>query len=165
MLVYLVRHGIAEDHAATGSDAERKLVPEGKEKTKRMMKSLAKMMYPVPDIVVSSPLVRAEQTAQLALEYFASDAEYKVSETLTPMSDVLNTIGLIESLKQDYGVAMLVGHEPHLSMFGSALLGVSHPAIEMKKSTVALFELHRIEPFRVRGTLITLLSPRLTTLS
>jgi phosphohistidine phosphatase len=165
MLVYLVRHGIAEDHAATGSDAERKLVAEGKEKTKKMMKSLAKMMYPVPDVVVSSPLVRAEQTAQLALEYFATDAEYKVSDSLTPMSDVLNTIGLIEGLKNDYGVAMLVGHEPHMSMFGSALLGVNHPAIEMKKSAVALFELHRIEPFRVRGTLITLLSPRLTTLS
>lgn len=164
MLVYLVRHGIAEDHAATGSDAERKLVPEGKEKTKVMMKALSKMKYPAPDIVVSSPLTRAEQTAQLALEYFATDAEYKISETLIPMADVLNTVGLIESLKQDYGVAMLVGHEPHMSMFGSALLGVNHPAIEMKQSSVALFELHRIEPFRVRGALITLLSPRLTTL-
>ena len=164
MLVYLLRHGIAEDHGARGTDAERKLVAEGKEKTKVMMKALAKMKYPAPDVVVASPLVRAEQTAQIALEFFATEADYKVSEALIPMADVMNTIGLIESLKEDYGVAMLVGHEPHMSMFGSALLGVSHPAIEMKKSSVALFELHRIEPYRIRGSLITLLSPRLTTL-
>jgi phosphohistidine phosphatase len=160
MLIYLLRHGIAEDHAARSSDAERKLVPEGKAKTKDMMKVLASMKYPTPDLVISSPLVRAEETAQLALEYFATEADYKKSDALTPMSDMLNTMSLLESVKKDYGTVMLVGHEPHLSLFGSVLLGATGQIIEMKKSAIALFELNRLEAPRMRGTLVALLPPR-----
>jgi phosphohistidine phosphatase len=159
MLLYLLRHGTAEDHGSRSSDAERKLIPAGKKKTTQMMKMLAKLKLPAPDIIVSSPLVRAEETAQLALEYFAVDADYKISEAITPMSDVMNTMDLIQSLSDDYGVVMLVGHEPHLSMFGSALLGVSAPVIEMRKSSVALFELTRIESPRIRGVLVALYPP------
>ena len=164
MILYLLRHGIAEEHGSRASDEERKLVQEGKDKTRDIMKSLARMKYPVPELVISSSLVRANETAQIAIEYFASDAKFKTSEALRPMSDVVDTMALVHEHIREYRTIMLVGHEPHLSSFGSSLLGCPHPVIEMKKSAVALFELHRIEVPRMRGVLLALFPPRIGSL-
>ncbi len=144
MLLYLLRHGIAEEHGSRPSDAERHLVPEGKEKTKEVMKSLARMKYPSPDLVISSPLIRAKETAEIATMYFAPDSDYKISDAIRPMSEVTDTMALVEEHIRTYRNIMLVGHEPHLSSLGSALLGLPHAMIEMKKSAVALIELHRM---------------------
>ena len=163
MHLYLLRHGIAEEHSA--SDAERKLVPEGKEKTREVMQALAAMNYPVPELVISSTLVRAKETAQIAVEEFAQGATTKESDFLVPMADMLDTMMLVEESFRKHKVVMFVGHEPHLSSFGSALLGLSRSGIEMKKSAVALFELLNADAPRVRGVLVGLFPPRVGNLS
>jgi phosphohistidine phosphatase len=165
MYLYLLRHGIAEDHGARQSDAERKLLQEGKDKTRDVMDAIAEMKYAVPDLVVSSTLVRAKETAQIAISAFAKNAEFKESEALTPMADVMDTMMLIEDAFRKHKVVMFVGHEPHMSSLGSALLGLSRSGIEMKKSAVALFELLNAEAPRVRGVLVGLFPPRVGNLS
>ena len=165
MHLYLLRHGIAEEPGERSSDAERKLVPEGKEKTEEMMKALGAMNYPVPELIVSSSLIRAKETAAIAKEVFAPDAQAKISDFLTPMADMLDTMMLVEESFRKYKVVMFVGHEPHLSSFGSALLGLSRSGIEMKKSAVALFELYNADAPRVRGVLVGLFPPRVGNLS
>lgn len=164
MILYLLRHGIAEEHGSQTSDEARKLVQEGKDKTRDAMKSLAKMKYPVPSLVISSSLIRAKETAEIAIEFFAPDAKYKMSDALRPMSDVIDTMALVHEYIREYRTIMLVGHEPHLSSFGSALLGAPHPVIEMKKSSIALFEILRNEVPRMRGTLTALFPPRIGSL-
>lgn len=160
MHLYLLRHGIAEEPAARPSDAERRLVPEGKEKTREIMRALEQMKYPSPELVVSSSLIRAQETAEIALEAFAKNAKFRQNDALLPMGDAIDTMMLVEEVFRKHKVVMFVGHEPHMSMFGSALLGLSRPGIEMKKSAVALFELLNASSPRVRGVLVGLFPPR-----
>jgi phosphohistidine phosphatase len=161
MLLYLLRHGIAEDHGSRSSDAERELTDEGKEKTRDALNAVKKMKLFPPDLVISSPLTRARQTAEIALDTFAKDAKFEISDALKSEAEVTDTMSLVEKWSKKYTRIMLVGHEPHLSQFGSAILGSPIPVIEMKKAALAKFEITRIEVPRMRGHLIALLPPKI----
>ena len=164
MLLYLLRHGIAEDHGSRERDEERELTEEGKEKTKRAMQAARAMKLVPPALVITSPLIRAIQTADIASKEFARDAKRLMSEALVPSADIISTMSLVvEHLGKDSPV-MLVGHEPHLSTFGSALLGSSSPVIEMKKAALAKFEIYRLEVPRMRGMLTALIPPSVSNL-
>ncbi len=165
MHLYLLRHGIAEDYSARGTDAERRLVTEGKDKTRDVMEALAEMKYPVPEIIISSTLIRAKETAAIAIKEFAPEAKLEEDEALVPAADIMDTMMLVEKVFRDHKVVMFVGHEPHMSSFGSALLGLSRSGIEMKKSAVALFELMNADAPRVRGVLVGLFPPRVGNLA
>ncbi len=161
MLLYLLRHGIAEDHASRGGDAERELTEEGREKTTAALLAAKKMKLASPELVIASPLIRAQQTAQIALEIFAKGAKFETSEAIKPASDITETMALIADRSKKYGSVMLVGHDPHLSLLGSALLGSSAIVIEMKKAALAKFEISRFDVPRIRGQLVALLPPKI----
>jgi len=65
MQIHLGRHGIAEDAKPGGSDAERKLTEEGKQKLRRVLKR-ARDTGVSPSLIATSPLVRAAETAEIA---------------------------------------------------------------------------------------------------
>ena len=161
MLLYLLRHGIAEDHGSRASDAERELTDEGKVKTRAALTAAKKMKLVAPELVIASPLIRAQQTAQIALEVFAKDAAIETSDAIRPMSDITEAMALIADRAKTYGSIMLVGHDPHLSSFGSALLGSSAIVLEMKKAALAKFEISRFDVPRMRGQLLALLPPKI----
>jgi phosphohistidine phosphatase len=161
MLLYLLRHGIAEDHGSRASDAERELTDEGKEKTRAALLAVKKMKLFPPELVIASPLIRAKQTAEIALEVFAKDGKFEISDALIPMAEITDTMSLVAKWAKKYNRIMLVGHEPHLSSFGSALLGSPSPVIEMKKAAVAKFEISRLDVPRMRGLLVALLPPKI----
>ena len=164
MLLYLLRHGIAEDHGSRGGDVERELTEEGKEKTRDALLAAKKMKLFPPELVIASPLIRAQQTALIAIDAFAKDAKFETSDALTPMSEVTDTMTLVTRWAKKYTRIMLVGHEPHMSSFGSALLGSPNPVIEMKKAALAKFEIHHIESPRMRGHLVALFPPKIGSL-
>src|SRR5256885_9784491 len=95
MLLYLLRHGIAEDHGSRASDEERELTDEGKEKTRAAMNAVRKMKLFEPDLVISSPLIRAKQTAEIAMELFAKSAKFELSDALKSEAEVTDTMALI----------------------------------------------------------------------
>ena len=161
MLLYLLRHGIAEDHSSRGGDAERELTDEGKEKTRDALTAAKKMKLAAPELVIASPLIRAQQTAEIALEVFAKGAKFETSEAIKPMSDITETMALIADRSKEYDSIMLVGHDPHLSSLGSALLGSQATVIEMKKAALAKFEISRFDVPRMRGYLVALLPPKI----
>jgi phosphohistidine phosphatase len=161
MFLYLLRHGIAEDHGSRGGDAERELTEEGKEKTHAALLAAKKMKLAAPELVIASPLVRAQQTAQIALEVFAHGAKFETSDLIKPSSDITQTMTLIAERSKKHGSMMLVGHDPHLSTFASALLGSSGVVMEMKKSSLAKFEISRFDVPRMRGFLTALLPPKI----
>ncbi len=159
--LYIMRHGIAEDYASDGRDASRLLTDEGMEKTRRMAKLLKEMRLAPPTIMVQSTLIRAQQTAAIAREIFAPESDLRTSRALEPGADIAVTMALVAELARQSQSIMLVGHEPHLSSFGGALVsGMMRPVIEMKKSAVALFELTNLDVPRMRGILTMLLPPR-----
>ena len=159
MKLLIVRHGQAgdrEEFAATGQPDElRPLTKDGVREMKDIARALHRIV-PAIDVLATSPLVRARQTAQV----IASEYDLQVVET-----DALQ----VESPFQEFeswarrnakgGVTAVVGHEPHLSGLAAWLIGTSGDArLELKKAGACLLDFDA-SPTRGGGTLRWLLSP------
>lgn len=156
MIVYFVRHGIAEEADAwQGSDAERPLTTKGRAKMVDAGKRLADLEIK-PDAIVTSPLVRARQTAEIVAKALRASGALTEDERL---AGGFNRHGLAGILK-DYVSAksvMLVGHEPAMS----AVIGhaIGDGRVEMKKGAVACVEFS--DPASPRGELLWLAPPKI----
>jgi phosphohistidine phosphatase len=160
MELYVVRHGIAIDREDPKSpaDPERYLTEEGIEKTEQVAKRIAALDIPA-DALISSPYVRAMQTAEL----FAAAFEYpkqKIRQTnaLLPGAEPSLFFGELAKDKQA-AVVFCFGHAPHLDDLIATGVGVKHPITAMKKAGVALLELKRVSP--PTGQLVWLVTPKL----
>jgi phosphohistidine phosphatase len=159
MILYLIRHGDADTPAA--SDDERVLSKKGIRITTAMAKLLKTAEFDAPEIIVTSPLPRAEQTARIMLEEFAPKARFEINAALRPGRGMEIALNMIAVNAKDCDALMLVGHDPLFSMLASVLVSGTEYAIEMKKSAVAIFELTRFETPRMRGILRAFLPPKL----
>ena len=109
--IYLVRHGEAEDVSGTGRDRDRALTPEGHTRTRRAARGLSRFEA-APALLVSSPLLRARETADEIATVF-SRARREVWDELSPGVDEYAIVARIEAVNAREDV-MLVGHEPDL---------------------------------------------------
>ena len=160
MELYVVRHGIAIDREDPKSpaDPERYLTEEGVEKTDQVAKSIAALGIN-PDLFVSSPYVRAMQTAEIlaaALQY--PKQKIRQSNALLPGAEPSLFFRELAKDKQS-AVVFCFGHAPHLDELIAAGVGVKHPITAMKKAGVALLELKRVSP--PTGQLAWLVTPKL----
>jgi phosphohistidine phosphatase len=160
MQLYIVRHGIAIDREDPKCplDPERFLTPEGIDKAKQVARGVAKIGA-VPDLMVSSPYVRALQTAEIfaaALDY--SKSKIQKSELLLPGAEPLQLFRELSKNKQLSSV-FIFGHAPHLDEVLATSIGSKHHVTAMKKSGVALVELARLTP--PAGQLLWLATPKL----
>src|ERR1035437_6183966 len=151
MLLYLVRHGDADTPAR--SDDEGVLSKKGIRVTTAMASLLKSAGFEPPEIIVTSPLPRAEQTARIMLEEFAPDATFELNADLRPGADLEGAMSIIASNEDLCETLMLAGHDPLFSRLASVLVSGTEYAIEMKKSAVVVFELTRFEVPRMRGIL------------
>jgi phosphohistidine phosphatase SixA len=119
-----------------------------------MADMLASTQFERPALILASPLVRADQTARILHERFAPEAIFETNNALRPANDVTVPMSLIASYRDTHNVLMIVGHDPLFSLLSTALVsGTLVPAIEMGKSSVALFELTRFIVPSMRGIL------------
>jgi phosphohistidine phosphatase len=157
MLCYFLRHGPAADAATySGSDFDRPLTPDGSKRIAREAKALADLK-PEIDAIVSSPLVRARQTAEIvAKELGLRDALH-----LDERVGLGFSAAQLEAVLRDYPTAqvMLVGHEPSMSLTVGELIGGGD--VDFKKGALACVELTRESP--LRGRLLWLAPPKLLT--
>ena len=160
MLFYLVRHGIAIDREdpKCPAEAERYLTEEGIEKTREVARGVAAIAEK-PDLLLSSPYVRAMQTALIfaaALKY--PKPKIRKSNFLLPGADVA---ALFRELARDKHMESVFcfGHAPHLDEAVAAILGSKDDATSLKKAGAACFDLRRVSP--PTGTLIWLATPKL----
>lgn len=141
MLLLLWRHGPAGDRARWAEsgqdDASRPLTEEGRVKTRRAAKGLTELLGKL-DVVASSPLLRARETARFAYERFP-EARRAVRADLVPTADPRRAAAWLAGLGAD--AAAVVGHEPHLSKLAALLLGTAAPFFELKKGGAALLDL------------------------
>jgi phosphohistidine phosphatase len=142
MRLYIVRHGIAIDREDPKSpaDPERYLLEEGIKKTKQVAKGIA-AMGAAADLLVSSPYVRAMQTAELfadALDY--PKQKIRQSNALLPGSDPARLFQELAKQKVSQSV-FCFGHAPQLDSVIAEALGLRHKVTALKKSGVALIEL------------------------
>lgn len=164
----LLRHGIAEVRDAAGDDAQRSLTREGRDRAARVIQRLVAMDLGC-DLVLSSPLVRARQTAELAVAWGLAP-ELELAAHLAPLADPLplleRWLGPL-SPRPGWRRLALVGHEPDLSTLAALLIGVpmaqAPQALQLKKAGVALLRWPSLPQGSLPGSaqLALLLPPRL----
>lgn len=161
MLLYLLRHGDAGDNLSSPmQDDARKLTAIGKEKTRAVVLAAKAMNYPAPNAICASPLTRAQETANIAQAEFGPMAHFEETRVLVPSAEMEVTLAYIMMMSSKYETLMLVGHDPHMTSLASLLVsGSTRPAIEMKKSALAVFEITQLDAMRMRGVLKCLLPP------
>jgi phosphohistidine phosphatase len=114
MLLFLCRHA----KAAPGEpDAARELAPEGREQARALGELLAGRPD-APVLVLSSPFVRARQTAEAIAQ--ATGAPLRVEERLAPGA---TAAALVAALAGETGPVATVGHQPDCSEIAQALIG------------------------------------------
>jgi phosphohistidine phosphatase len=147
MDLYIIRHGIAVDREdpKCPPDPERYLTEDGIEKTKQVAKGLAALGV-APDLFLSSPYVRAMQTAELFAGVFGYPKQkIRRTELLLPGSEPSLLFRELAKDKQSSAV-LLFGHAPQLDDLIATALGSKHHLTALKKAGVAFLELKRISP-------------------
>jgi phosphohistidine phosphatase len=142
MELLVIRHAIAfaRDRRRWADDAARPLSPSGARRSRQAASGL-KALCKVPDRLLTSPLVRARQTAQILTEV-AGWPRAEIAPELEPGHPALAVLALLG--KDRSGRIAIVGHQPDLSALISACLLRDHGAlpIEMKKNAVACLSFH-----------------------
>lgn len=142
----LLRHGIAQDRALAAEtgvpDRERALTREGRARTAAVAERLFSLGFHC-DWLLTSPLLRALQTAELALAAGLAP-RMGLAPELEPDADPLVLLG--HWLGPDPPVPgwrrlCLVGHEPDLSNLAAVLCGAPAGALRLKKAGAAVLEL------------------------
>ncbi|HEX3554721.1 MAG TPA: histidine phosphatase family protein [Thermoanaerobaculia bacterium] len=141
MKLLLLRHAIAEeqeDFARTGKDDRlRPLTDEGRKKMKQGARGL-KQILPEIDLLATSPLTRAAQTAAIVDSVYGGLAEVEIEE-LSPESTPTDFLRWLRKQKAETLVA--VGHEPSISLILSWLLtGTERRIFSFRKGGACLVE-------------------------
>ncbi len=154
MHLILLRHGKAEDTSA-GGDFSRALAGKGREQARRAARQLANAGV-LPDIVLTSPLLRARQTADEFCETAGMPGPVIQSWLASGMHPE-TALAELTAFSEFKRVA-IVGHEPDFSNLIEWILGARSGGIEVKKGMIACVRL--TPPGRV-GTLAYLIPPKL----
>ena len=159
MELYLLRHGIAEDESPTGKDFDRRLTDEGRRKLREVLKAVAKSGVR-PDTVLTSPYVRARQTAEIAKDLLAYKDEILLTDSLVPESDPQSVWQEIRTVYGGSRSVVLASHEPLMSRTLGYFLGAQGLLVDFKKGAIARVDIEQfgLEP---RGLLKWLLVPKL----
>ncbi|EKQ67495.1 phosphohistidine phosphatase, SixA [Leptolyngbyaceae cyanobacterium JSC-12] len=158
--LYLIRHGLAGEFGSYPNDHERPLTEEGKKKTRQVAKRLLDLGLQF-DLILTSPLVRARQTAEILMDVGLTD-QLENADFLAD-GDIDSWLTWLQSWKPGkHGHLALVGHEPSLSQWAEQLIwGDSKGAIQFKKAGVLGLELPAYGSPIGASTLFWLTPPRL----
>ena len=146
MLVYLIRHGIAIDREEPDCppDAERPLTKKGVARVRLVMAGIQQLGVK-PDLILSSPLVRAWQTAELAAKALHYPKErIRRTEALLPEADPGAIMKELARVKA--GQVLCTGHAPHMDEFIAQATGNRRSFTALKKAGVACLEFEEFAP-------------------
>jgi len=156
MELYLIRHAEAEDAPPSGGDAERRLTPEGRHDFARVVAGLRKL-EPEFTRILTSPLVRARQTAEILQEQLPGPRPEEWA-LLAPGGSFDR---LLQELRDAGDCVALVGHEPGLGRFISLCVsGRAGDGTPLRKGGVARISFDG-PPKLGAGRLVWFLAPKL----
>jgi phosphohistidine phosphatase len=158
MEIYLVRHGIAEDLPPGGKDADRALTPEGKRKLREVL-LLAKAVDMTPEVILTSPYVRARQTAEIAAQLLHHKSKPVECRALIPGGDPREVWEDIRTHK-DARAVLLSSHEPLTGYLIAFLLSAPNLIVDVKKGSVTRIDVEQLGP-QPRGVLKWILTPKM----
>ena len=157
MNLYILRHGIAADRGAEHPDDDlRPLTGKGIRRMRREAKGMDAIGV-APDLIISSTLVRAIETAEIVQQGLSSPPPLIRSRSLVPSAHPSQILDELAANHSGLGSVMVVGHEPHMSSLVSyALTGRVSWLIDMKKGALVSIDLSPPG----RGLLLWALAPR-----
>jgi phosphohistidine phosphatase len=161
MNLYLMRHGIAVAVDRTGieSDGERSLTPKGIKRMRRVARGLRRLGISF-DALLTSPLRRARQTAEIVADTLGLETRLEELSELAPENSVDHLISALTRF-HDRDHVFLVGHQPLLGHLFSFLISGKNIsfAVEFKKGGVCRIEIDGL-PLGSPGTLHWFLTPK-----
>ena len=156
MIIYFLRHASAGEHLVNPKkDEKRALDKEGIEQCGYVGRALAAIEAQV-DVIISSPLKRATQTASLVGNEMGYEGKLQIDTGLRPQATLADFRRMLEKYSRQESV-MVVGHNPNLSQFLGTVISESgcEASVELKKGAVA-----RVDMRRSSGTLQWCLTPK-----
>lgn len=136
MELYLIRHGIAQERDFAIKDNDRTLTKVGQNKTEEVAKRLYSLGLRF-DLILTSPLVRSQQTAEIFLHLQLS-SQLQVFIELAPNGNIHSVLSWLE--QQNYSPdskLALIGHQPDLGEWASMLVwGEANDGLILKKAGI-----------------------------
>jgi phosphohistidine phosphatase len=149
MMLYIMRHGTAEQLSAEIEDRERKLTPRSREKVREAAAGMRALKVGL-DVILTSPFPRAAETAEIVAAQFggarAPQALPKLAAGTSP-AEIVAALGGVAAEKN----ALIVGHEPALSRLASLLLTGSTEALRIRLKPGGCIALEMEEGLRRGG--------------
>jgi phosphohistidine phosphatase len=161
MRLSLLRHGIAAERGSSGDehDSERPLTAKGERRMRRIAEGMQALRLSY-DLMLSSPYLRAKQTAEIVTQVLNTPKGVLLAETLTPESNPRQLIDVLRTDHREEEDILLVGHEPYLSRLISTLLtGGPNLPVVMKKGGLCTLDVETLR-FGRCASLVFLLTPR-----
>lgn len=156
--LYFVRHGLAEERGdAWPDDNKRPLTDEGMSRLRKAVKGLSRIGVSV-EVVLTSPLVRARQTAEIVAGGLDPRPSIINVDSLAPAGSYAAVLADLEKHARKCRLA-LVGHEPMMGELAARLVGSRHP-IEFKKGGVCRIDVEDLPPAGP-GDLRWMLTPKI----
>ncbi len=161
MKLYILRHGDAVEHGDPRyKEDERPLTPKGIQRTKQLAHALRQMKISF-DAVLSSPLARARQTAEIVNRGLKLEQKIDFTENLAPSGSMAKLVTEISVIRPTPESVLLSGHEPYLSGFLSLLcVGGPNLSVKLKKGALCRLEVDELHCGKC-AELEWLLQPRL----
>lgn len=146
MDLYLMRHGIAVPQGTQGidSDRERPLSPKGVKRMRKVARGLMALKISF-DRILTSPLLRARQTADVVAQTLEIHEPPEELEELLPESSPQKLIDRLASLQVTGGL-LLVGHQPLLGEIAAFLLTGKEMEMHLKKGGLCRIEVDDLPP-------------------
>lgn len=162
MELYLLRHGIAADRENYTNDEERPLTNKGRQKTNMVAKRLYDLGLRF-DAILTSPLVRARQTAEL-LQAVGLSSQVEESPYLAPSADIHLSLSWLDKWRSQVsngkGLA-LVGHQPDLGRWAEILVwGEDKEKLTLKKAGIIGLTIPETGSLVGQGQLFWLTAPK-----
>jgi len=162
--LYLIRHGIAEERGNYEDDTQRPLTDEGRKKTKQVAKRLYDLGLRF-DLLQTSPLVRAQQTADIFTDLFAAPVQQSLE--LSPEGNFETWLSWVTQWLSDHPQPAkaslgIIGHEPDLTSWAEMLIwGEVKGGLVLKKAGIIGLSLPETQPWINNGVLFLLIPPKL----
>ncbi len=149
MTLYLLRHAIAVDEEDfTGEDCDRPLTEEGRRKMEKVARGMKNVGVHF-DALISSPFVRARETAEIVSAVFHCKDHPEWCDPLKSGGSARSVVAYLHKNHPEARSVMLVGHEPDLSRLASLLVtGSAESALILKKGGLIRLSLEHLKAGR-----------------
>jgi len=156
--LYLIRHGVAAERSDDyPDDSKRPLTNQGIAALKKEAKALVHLGVDF-DQIISSPLVRTKQTAEVFAQALPSKSAVTLSDSLAPAGAPAAVFQELAKHMRKERIAV-VGHEPNMGELAARLIGARVP-LEFKKGAICRIDFEVFPPKGV-GSLRWFMPPRM----